>query len=168
MTATALESKPPLPAGRTSFLRKSGRTLPPSSTSVSTRGSGWAAEVAGLPAQSLFELPLPPALALHVPGIERAIRFTVHPERDEAPRIGFDRDEWRALVIATEADRFWPDDLVELCHRKEADPTFRVELAHALAGGQPDPSERWNVSRVLTRWGVRRLSVELASVDDHG
>ena len=168
MTAAALESKPPSPADQGAHLRRAlpraagaGPRAP--SDSASTRASTWATEVARLPARTLYELPLPPTLALHVPGIEGVVRINIESERVLDGDVEFDPDEWRALVIATEADRLWPDGFVELCHRKQAEPSFRVGLVRALDGGQPDPSEQWNVSRVLTRWGVMRLLVDLVS-----
>jgi len=54
-------------------------------------------------------------------------------------------------------------DFVDLCRRKGGEPTYRVGLVDALAGGQPDPAERWGVSRVLSRWGVELLAVDLTS-----
>jgi len=122
--------------------------------------SDWASEISMLCARYLFELPLTPSLALRVPGVDGVVRIGAG---TPGAAMGFDGDEWRALVTATEADRVWPGDFVDLCRRKGGEPTYRVGLVDALAGGQPDPAERWGVSRVLSRWGVELLAVDLTS-----
>jgi hypothetical protein len=87
-------------------------------------------------------------------------------EKDEAdpdsePDVVFDAEEWVALVVATEADRVWAADFRTFCERKRAEPAWRLELPEALAGGQPDPAERWDLGRVLRRLAADVLSVEL-------
>lgn len=142
-TATALETSLP-----TTAKTLSGRPLPM-----------WAAEVGRMPARCLLELPVPPALGLHVPGLEEVVRVSVDGEV-EGGEIGLDLDEWRALVIGAEADRVWPRDLTAMLRRKVAEPAYRIDLFETLAGGQPDAEESWNLGEVLDRLGVSILSVE--------
>ena len=144
MTAIALESTLPAAAKRLS-----GRPLPV-----------WGAEVLSMPARLLLELPLSPSLALHVPGVEGIVRVSADGEADEGD-LGFDLDEWRALVLGVEADRVWPLDLTAFCRRKAAEPAYRLEPVDALAGGQPDPRETWDLATVLDRLGVELLGVEM-------
>lgn len=119
----------------------------------------WAAEVGQLPARVLLELPAPPVLGLHVPGVDGVLRVSVDGE-GEPGEIGLDRDEWHALVVGVEADRVWPRDLVAMLRRKATEPTYRLDLLDALAGGQPDPEESWDLAAVLDRLDAALLSVE--------
>lgn len=143
MTAAAVETS--LPAAPKTL---SGRPLPM-----------WAAEVGALPARCLLELPVPPVLGLHVPGVEEVVRVSADGEV-EAGEIGLDLDEWHALVVGVEADRVWPGDLVAILRRKAAEPAYRVDLFDTLAGGQPDPEESWNLAEILDRLDASLLSVE--------
>ena len=112
------------------------------------------AEVLALPASMLFELPDPPRLGLHVPGVEGIVRV------GESAAISFDEAEWNVLVCATEADRVWPRDFALFC-RLKADSGNPLEAVDALAGAQPDPTVSWTVGDVLERVGATLLSVDL-------
>lgn len=118
-----------------------------------------AAEVLRFPARYLLELPLAPALALHVPGLDAAVRISIDGDADEG-ELALDPDEWRALVVGVEADRVWPRDLAALLRRKASEPAYRVGALDALAGAQPDPRETWDLASVLDRLGAELLSVE--------
>lgn len=137
-------------------------TLPPVAAAKPLTGrpqSPWDAEVRGIPAELLFELPVAPALALHVPGVEGVVRITRDGEAEDG--AAFDLDEWAALVVGAEADRLWERDFAVICRRKRDEPAYRVGRVDALAGAQPDPSERWDVGAVLERLGAHLLSVDL-------
>lgn len=122
-------------------------------------------EVLSVPAALIAELPLPPSLGLHVPGIPGLVRVELDPAEADASRregaLVLDREEWRALVVGAEADRLWPDDLVTLCRRKIREPGFRIDPEVALAGAQPDLRESWSVGRVLARVAAEPRSIEL-------
>lgn len=115
------------------------------------------AGMSGLAARLLFDLPLPPRLGLRVSGVEGVVEVGAGSPRG----VSFDPDEWGALVAATEADRVWPADFASFCRRKSADPSWRLGLREALAGGQPDPTRSRDLGHVLTRLGAQLLSVEL-------
>ena len=150
MTATALEPSSPPTAAK----HLAGALL----VAPRTSRPGWVVEVSSFPARSLFELPLPFALELSLP--DDGIHVRIGPAiTSETPALVLDSEEWRALVTATEADRVWPEDLRAVLRRKALEPGSRVRLEDALAGGQPDPAERWSVSRVLARWGAELRSV---------
>ena len=119
----------------------------------------WGQDVLALPARLLLELPLPPRLGLHVPGIEGIVRVGRGVDRSFEGDICFDEVEWWSLVRATEADRVWPRDFALMCHRKS--DGHRLEPVDALAGAQPDPTQEWSLRSVLERLGVELLSVEL-------
>jgi len=137
-------------------------TLPPVAAAKPLSGrpqSPWGAELQGLPASLLFALPVSPALALHVPGVEGVVRITRDGESDDG--LAFDLDEWAALVLGAEADRLWERDFAVICRRKLTEPAYRVDSTDTLAGAQPDPSESWDVGAVLDRLGAQLLSVDL-------
>lgn len=123
------------------------------------------AEAVALSARRIVELPLPPSLGLHVPGVPGVVRVELDRAEAEAARregeLVLDRDEWYALVLGAEADRLWPSDLAALCRRKVSEPSFRIDAESALAGAQPDPGESWSVARVLSRVGADLLSIDL-------
>jgi len=137
-------------------------TLPPVAAAKPLTGrpqSPWGAEVCALPAAVLFELPVAPELALHVPGVDGAVRISRDGEAEDG--VAFDLDEWAALVLGAEADRLWERDFAVICRRKLVEPAYRVDRVDALAGAQPDRSERWDVGAVLERLGAHLLSVDL-------
>ncbi len=123
------------------------------------------ADALELPAGLLPDLPAPPSLGLHVPGVPGVVRVELDQERARAARaegeLVIDEGEWRALVLGAEADRAWSADLVGFCRRKQSEPSWRIEEETALAGAQPDPSEVWSAARVLDRLGAEVLSIEL-------
>ena len=125
-------------------------------------GGGLRREALALPAILLARLPAPPRLGLHVPGLTGVVRVDPIGEDDDGDPddVVFDADEWAALVVATEADRVWPADFRTFCGRKRAEPEWRLELPEALAGGQPDRRESWDLGRVLRRLGANVLSLE--------
>ncbi len=118
----------------------------------------WAQDVLDLPARVLLDLPVPPRLGLHVLGVEGVVRIggDIRPDAE----VGFDREEWRALVVATEADRVWPHDFTRFCQLKAAG-SHPLGLTEALAGAQPDLQEEWSLRAVLERLGVELLSIDL-------
>jgi len=122
-------------------------------------------EALGLPARLIAELPLPPSLGLHVPGVPGVVRVELDAVAAEAARadgeLVLDAAEWRSVVTGAEADRLWPVDLVGLCRRKRSEPAFRIDAETALAGAQPDPSEAWTVGQVLERVGAEVLTIAL-------
>jgi hypothetical protein len=152
MTLVA-ESVPPAPA-------KYLAVRPHGDRAVRGGSPGWTAEVAGLLARHVFELPLMTSLVLRADGFEGTVR--IGGDATDGG-IAFGRAEWQALVTATEADRVWPRDFAYFCRRKMAEPSYRLDLVDALAGGQPDLAERWDVARVLNRWGAKLLGVDLAA-----
>jgi hypothetical protein len=119
-----------------------------------------AREVLSFQARYLMELPSPPRLAVHAPGVVGIVRFggAAGPTGDEAG-VRFEPEEWAALVEAVEADRLWPRDFAEICELKQREVGWALTRARALAGGQPDRGESWTVAEVLDRLGVRLLSV---------
>lgn len=119
-------------------------------------------EALGLPARSLPELPLPPALVLHAGGLCVRVQLGEGGGAARLPSdLVLDAAEWRAIAAGAEADRLWPADFAALCARKRSDPAFRITEEVALAGAQPDPREVWPVARVLERIGARVLAIEL-------
>ena len=115
-----------------------------------------------LPAALLPDLPMPPRIALHVPGIPEVVRVELAGEPSDG--LTLDAEEWRALVVAAEADRVWPRDLVALLARKRtasSERPWRIDRETALAGAQPDPFEAWSAREVLARLGAVVLSIEL-------
>lgn len=123
------------------------------------------AEALALSARRIVEMPLPPSLGLHVPGVPGVVRVELDRAEAEAARregeLVLDRDEWCALVLGAEADRLWPSDLAALCRRKVSEPSFRIDAESALAGAQPDRRESWSVARVLSRVGADLLSIDV-------
>lgn len=123
-------------------------------------GAGVDEPVAAFPARWLADLPAPPSIGVHVPGVEGVVRFALGGDgaADEQGAV-FGVEEWRALVAGVEADRVWPADLRGFCARKRAEPAWRLEAGEALAGVRPDPSERWSLRRVLARLGAELVSL---------
>ncbi len=120
------------------------------------------AEALELPADLLAELPLPPKLALHVPGVPGIVRVLLDAEGEGEPgALTFDAEEWRAIVLGAQADRLWPSTFVALCARKRDEPAWRIDAEMALAGAQPDPRQRFSVARVLSRLGAQVLAIEV-------
>jgi len=158
MSAIAHDSRFPVAAHEPAAKALGGRPR-----SAGSEAPVWCAEVSTIPARVLFALPISPSLAVHVLGIEGAVRFNVDGEEAEPGDVSFDLDEWHALVLATEADRVWPQDFRAICQRKLDEPAYRLELFDALAGAQPDPSERWDVGAILDRLGANLLSVDAVS-----
>jgi hypothetical protein len=120
-------------------------------------------EALALPAAVLPDLPVPPAIGLHIPSVPGIVRLALDPQKAE-PRDGelvIDAGEWRAIVAGAEADRLWPASFVAFCARKRDEPSWRIEAEIALAGAQPDPNECWSVSRVLRRIGAEVVSIDL-------
>lgn len=143
-------------------------------------------EALDLPARVLGDLPLAPRLVLALEGrpdaasipveVEIALDGTAptdhEPAREEPrepprsvpvtdDRVVFDRDEWAALVTATEADRLGARDFRAICARKRERPGWRLGPEEALGGAQPDPRERWSTRRVLRRLGATAAAVSL-------
>jgi hypothetical protein len=142
------------------------RAVPPAK--VLTRSAVWPGrftEALELPARLLPELPAPPSLGLHVPGVPGVVRVELDPDRALAARsegeLVIDASEWSALVVGAEADRTWSADLVAFCARKLSERAWRIEAETALAGAQPDPGESWTAARVIERLGAQVLSIEL-------
>lgn len=120
-------------------------------------------EALDLPGALLPELPLPPTLALRVPGVAGLVR--VVPAAAEgsssAAEVVLDADEWRAVVLGAEADRLFSAGFTALCARKRSEPRWRIGPEVALDGARPDPRERWSAARVLERIGAEVISIEL-------
>ena len=141
----------------------------------------WAAEAAdsgapllNLPAELVPDLPLPVTLWLAIEGAPARVQLTTRPRRSSedtdvecpdrslADVIMFDREEFRALVRAVEADRIWRKDLLGLCFDKWRRPDHRLTAEDALAGANPDP-QHWSLERVLTRLGATLERLELGN-----
>ena len=124
-------------------------------------------EMMAFEARHLMALPIPPQLSLHVPGVPGFVRIEANPpvpggvDTHEPGALYFDAAEWEALVMAAEADRVWPSDLRAICQLKRAELDWTLTPTRALAGAQPDPSERWTVAQVLDRIGAQLLSVSM-------
>ena len=127
------------------------------------------APLLNLPAELVPDMPLPVTLWLAIEGSPARVQLTTRssedaaaacPERSLADVIVFDREEFRALVTAAEADRMWRKDLLGLCFDKWRRPDHRLTVADALAGANPDP-QHWSLERVLARLGAAVERVEL-------
>ncbi|HKP60140.1 MAG TPA: hypothetical protein VJV78_25620 [Polyangiales bacterium] len=129
------------------------------------------APLLNLPAELVPDLPLPVTLWLAIEGAPARVQLTTRsshdhgaealcPERSLADVIVFEREEFRALVTAAEADRMWRKDLLGLCFDKWRRPDHRLTVADALAGANPDP-QHWSLERVLIRLGATIERVEL-------
>lgn len=132
-------------------------------------GNGFAAvdpfaELLGLPAELVPDLPEPVTLWLELEGAPARVVMTTRerasPEASLADVIVFEREELRALAIATQADRLWRKDLLGLCFDKWRRPAHRVTLAEVLAGANPDAHD-WTLARVLSRLGATVESFEI-------
>jgi hypothetical protein len=124
-------------------------------------------ELLGLPAQLVPDLPLAFTLTLAIDGAPARVQLSTELHLDAgnslAPVIVFDREEMRALFIATQADRIWRKDLLGICFDKWRKPDHRLTLADALAGANPDEAEaNASLGRVLARLGATVVSIELA------
>jgi hypothetical protein len=127
------------------------------------------APLLNLPAELVPDLPLPVTLWLAIDGAPARVQLTTRscedtdvecPQRSLADVIVFDREEFRALISAAEADRFWRKDLLGLCFDKWRRPDHRLTAADALAGANPDP-QHWSLERVLARLGATLERLEL-------
>jgi len=122
-----------------------------------------------LPAELVPDLPLPVTLWLAIEGAPARVLLTTRscedaaierPEHSLADVIVFDREEFRALISAAEADRIWRKDLLGMCFDKWRRPDHRLTAADALAGANPDP-QHWSLERVLERLGATLERLEL-------
>jgi hypothetical protein len=133
----------------------------------------WAADpwapLLNLPAELVPDLPSPVTLWLAIEGAPARVQLTTRrcedaqaecPDRSLADVIVFDREEFRALIIAAEADRIWRKDLLGLCFDKWRRPDHRLTVEDALAGANPDP-QHWSLERVLARLGATLERLEL-------
>ena len=125
------------------------------------------AELLNLPAALVPDLPLPVTLWLAIEGAPARVQLTTRacadsecPGRSLADVIVFDREEFRALITAAEADRMWRKDLLGLCFDKWRRPDHRLTTADALGGANPDP-QSWSLERVLARLGATLERLEL-------
>lgn len=129
----------------------------------------WLADVADLPARLIGGLAVPLTLRL------RAVDGnTFHFSTSDADRaalretgaVVLDLDEWEALVLATEADRAWPADLVRSLRLRGASGRLSAE---ALLDGvtveqaRLDAGRLFSTGRVLARLGAR---LDAAWLDD--
>jgi hypothetical protein len=127
------------------------------------------APLLNLSAEIVPDLPVPVTLWLAIEGAPARVQLTTRacehgagecPEHSLADVIVFDREEFRALVTAVEADRMWRKDLLGLCFDKWRRPDHRLTVSDALAGANPDP-QHWSLERVLTRLGATLERLDL-------
>ena len=133
--------------------------------SAKTLGRPRDPEVLTLAASLLADLPRPPTLSLHVPGVPGVVYVDTGAGAaavaGDAERRAFGAAEWRALVLGVEADRVWPADLQRFARRMESEPHWRLSAEEALAGAQPDRSRRWTLGELLERVGAQLVAVEI-------
>lgn len=125
------------------------------------------ADLLELPAQLVPDLPLGFTLTLEIDGAPARVQLSTELHLDAgdslAEVIMFDREELRALIVATQADRMWRKDLLGVCFDKWRKPDHRLTLEAALAGANPDRAEAsGSFARVLARLGATVVSIELA------
>ncbi|MBN1654810.1 MAG: hypothetical protein JXA30_13645 [Deltaproteobacteria bacterium] len=119
-------------------------------------------EVLDFPARLLIDLPLETTLVLRVPAVAEDVVWTtrtLEEPRKISKSIVFDREEVLALIVASEAERTWPRDLVDWCWMKRECPDFFIDMATALCGAKPSDDRCWKVERIL-EW----LDVDLVSI----
>jgi hypothetical protein len=124
-------------------------------------------ELIELPARLIPDLPLGFTLTLEIEGAPAQVQFSTELHLDAgdslADVIVFDREELRALIVATQSDRFWRKDLLGVCFDKWRKPEHRLSLEAALAGANADAAEAsGSLGRVLARLGATVVSIELA------
>lgn len=126
-----------------------------------------ARELLELPAKLVPDLPLAFTLTLEIEGAPALVQLSTELHLDGgdslADVIVFDREELRALIVGTQADRIWRKDLLGVCFDKWRKPDHRLTLEAALAGANPDVAEAGgSLGRVLERLGATVVSIELA------
>jgi hypothetical protein len=142
----------------------------PNLTSIAVRNtvahpaSSAFAELGGLAARLLPDLPEAIALRLDVPGAPVPVWIhsgaaTQSEMRALAERIEFDGREFAALVAGVEADRVWHRELLGFCFEKWRNPSFRLTTAVALAGVNPDERVEWSLERLLMRLQARVVEI---------
>jgi hypothetical protein len=131
----------------------------------------WLADVSDLPAHLIGDLSVP--LTVRMRAIDGSTFYlsTIAAEREmllETGAIVLDRDEWAALVLATEADRAWPPDLVRALRGRGT--SGRLSSDALLDGitvqeARRDAGRLLTMGRVLARLGAR---LEAVWVEDAG
>ncbi len=123
-------------------------------------------ELLDLPARLVPDLPLAFTLTLEIEGAPARVQLSTELHLDAgdslADVIVFDREEMRALIVGTEADRIWRKDLLGVCFDKWRKPEHRLTLEAALAGANPEVAEAGTFGSVLARLGATVVSIELA------
>lgn len=145
---------------------RSGRSRLRPVRATRTPEGEWASALLELPARMIGDLPVPVRLRLRAAD---GATFLVTPgssssEGDEG--IVLDRDEWAAVVLAAEADRLWPADLVHALRRRGAAGRLSQEgLLDGVGFEQASrdlPEAGLTVGRVLRRIGARLERVSIA------
>lgn len=134
---------------------------------ASEADSSWIGDVCDLPAHLIGELPLPAVLRLRA--IDGSVFHLSGGNADvatmrEAGMAVLDRDEWSALVLATEADRVWPVDLVRALRARGV--SGRLTLDSLLDGitaeqARRDAGRLFSMGKVLARLGARLDAVRI-------
>lgn len=125
-------------------------------------------EVRALDARFFADLPVPTVLELEVPGWAGPVWVRSAPGRGPHAVAStdpvFDRDAWRALVVAAASDRLRPSDvraLVERLARAGADDGMAQREIEAWMDVVTPSAAPLRVGQVLERMGVRLFSVRL-------
>jgi hypothetical protein len=144
------------------------RSVPP----AQTEEARWVAELSAMPARMIGDLPVPVTLRLRSPD---GALFSARPgwsSVEGGQGVILDRDEWAALVLATEADRLWPADLVHVLRARGAGGRLSQEALLDGVGFEQaaaDLSETGpTLGRVLQRMGARLERVSFVADDDGG
>jgi hypothetical protein len=122
------------------------------------------------PGRWLIDLPEPVVLHLRVAGAPVPVSFVTHATAScgEAPvlaaSISYLPDELHALVLGVEADRIWHREFLGFCFEKWRRPTFRLSVAEALDGANPDHEQpAWSCERILQRLQARVAGFEIVA-----
>jgi hypothetical protein len=134
----------------------------------------WLADVADVPARLIGDLPV--ALTLRLRAVDGSA-FHVSTSASasaglrEAGAIVLDRGEWESLVLAAEADRAWPADLVRSLRMRGV--TGQLAVDDLLDGvtveqARRDAGSLFSTGRVLARLGARLDAVWLSEATSEG
>ncbi len=122
----------------------------------------WLDDVGDLPARLIGVLPTP--ITLRMRAVDGSAFYLSGCEAESAAlrasgAIVLSVDEWDALVLATEADRAWPADLVRSLRARGSDGQLSVD---ALLDGVTAQQARLDAGRLFsTRNVLGRLAVRL-------
>ncbi len=157
LDATMAEQPPP----RRPSLRAVAGVAPES-------GPRWLADLAEIPARLFGGLPV--AVTLRLRALDGSVFHVASGSPSdrllESGAIVLDRDEWEALVLAAEADRAWPADLVRSLRARGSSGRLSAEgLLDGITVEQAsrDAGRLFSTGRVLARLGAR---LDAAWLDD--